>query len=66
MSHVFPCIGAKLIVLGNLHELNNSIPIILNDVACSGDEVRLIDCNNTDISNCHPRQDVALHCHKDG
>ena len=46
--------------------LNNSIPIVLDDVECSGNEVRLIDCNSSKYHNCLHLEDVAVHCNRDG
>ena len=59
-------LGAQLIELGRLNGLNDSIPIVLDDVACSGNEVRLIDCNSSKINSCLHLEDVAVHCNRYG
>ena len=39
-------------------------PIFLDDVDCSGDEERLIDCEHNGISvhNCRHYQDAGVYC----
>ena len=61
-----PYTGAKQIDLSSLIGLDNSIPIVLDDVACSGNEVRLIDCDSSKSHNCLHFEDVAVHCNRDG
>lgn len=57
--------GAQLIDLSRLSGLDDSISTVLDDVECSGNEVRLIDCNSSKINSCF-MQDVAVHCNRDG
>ena len=61
-----PNTGAKRINVRRFRGLNNSIPIVLDDVACSGKEVRLIDCDSSPIHDCFHLEDVAVHCNRDG
>ena len=61
-----PHTGAELIDVRRFSGLDNSIPIVLDDVACSGNEVRLIDCDSSTSHDCYHLEDVAVHCNRDG
>lgn len=59
-------VGAHTIELSTLSGLDDSIPIVLDNVECSGSEVRLIDCRSSEGHNCFHFEDVAVHCNRDG
>ena len=60
-------IGAKRIELSTLRGLDNPIPYLMDDVLCSGNEVRLIDCEYETLHNCISTwEQVAVHCNTDG
>ena len=67
MTHIFTFLyaGARRIDLSTLSGLDNSIPIVLDDVACSGNEEQLIDCSSTKNHDCLHLEDVAVHCNRD-
>ena len=62
MSHT----GAKQLDYSRRADLDDSIPIVLSDMECSGNEVRLTDCNSSTSHNCLHWDDVAVHCNRDG
>ena len=62
MSHT----GAKLLDYSRRTDLDDPIPIVLSDVECSGNEVRLTDCNSSTSHNCFYWDVVAVHCNRDG
>ena len=71
MPHIylFICriIGAKEIELSTLSGLDDPIPFLMDDVKCSGNEVRLIDCDHETIHNCFSTSEqVAVHCKRNG
>ena len=39
-----------------------TVPILLDDVRCTGTESRLIDCPYTAIDNCVHSEDAAVSC----
>lgn len=44
-----------------------SIPIVLDDIRCAGDETSILDCpKTTEQHNCLNWEDVILHCRGNG
>ena len=39
-------------------------PILLDDVACVGNETRLVDCQHTTNHNCVHGEDVGVMCNR--
>ena len=65
-THISTCLGAKLLDYRDREDLDDSIPIHLDDVECSGNEVRLIDCSSSKHHSCFHWEDVAVRCNRDG
>ena len=60
-------IGAEKIDLSTLSGVDNSLPFRMDDVLCSGNEVRLIDCEHKAKHDCVPLlEEVAVHCNRNG
>ena len=60
-------IGAEEIGLSTLSGVDNSLPFLMDDVGCSGNEVRLIDCDHETIHDCiRLTEEVAVHCNRNG
>ena len=60
-----PYTGAKRVDLSSLTRLDNSIPVVLDEVGCSGNEVRLIDCSSSTLHNCLHLEDIAVRCNRE-
>ena len=38
------------------------MPIVMDEVGCTGSENRLIDCNYDSRHNCSHHEDTGVHC----
>ena len=47
---------------GSVYYGQGSGPILLDDVACVGNESRLLDCQYTSIHNCVHSEDAGISC----
>ena len=55
--------SAEFTPIGRTKYTLPSIPIVLDDLRCAGDESTLLDCpKNTDQHNCINWEDVVLNC----
>ena len=49
---------------GSAYYGHGSGPILLDDVACVGNESRLVDCQYTDNHNCGHNEDISVLCNR--
>ena len=65
-THISTRLGAKFLDYSERYDLDDSIPILLDEVQCSGNEVRLIDCSSSEVHGCFHWEDAAVRCNRDG
>lgn len=54
----------EVLAYGSAHFGQAQLPILLDDVACTGSESRLVDCfYDNDTSDCSHTQDSGTRCH---
>ena len=62
----FTCLGAKYLDYSRHTGLDDTIPILMDEVECSGNEERLIDCGHSRQHGCIHWEDAAVHCKRGG
>ena len=55
------CTGAVALPRARFGQ-GNDVPILLDDLRCTGTESRLIDCPYTAIDNCGHSEDASVNC----
>ena len=64
MYYVFLSIPTEVLAYTNAHFGQAQLPILLDDVSCTGSESRLVDCPyDSNTGDCSHSQDAGTRCH---